>query len=129
MEDRKIHEMMNFISSSENKGKNPVSLLMEVGAQFRETVIFNFLHDLELSPQKTFICEVEMGRLVTKCQGMGFNKKVAKANAAEQVLEFIKKRASELDKGNTTSMVSEAINSVNFENACHLALVCGWNNN
>lgn len=91
MEDSKLREINEIVSSPENMAKNSVSLLMEAASQVGETVTFNYVDELGLSNTRFFICEVKVGRL-TKCKGSGNNKKMAKANAAEQALELIRGR-------------------------------------
>ncbi|KAL9956165.1 hypothetical protein ACROYT_G037606 [Oculina patagonica] len=71
---------------------------MEAASQVGETVIFNDVDELGLSNTRLFTCEVKVGRL-TKCRGSGNNKKMAKANAADQALELIKSRV-----GDTTNL-------------------------
>ena len=93
MEDRKLREINEIISSPENMAKNSVSLLMEAASQVGETVSFNFVDELGLSNTKLFTYEVKVGRL-TKCRGSGNNKKMAKANAADQALELIRDRTA-----------------------------------
>lgn len=90
MADSKLREINEILCAPENRSKNPVSLLMEAAAQVGETASFNFVDDtLGLSNLKIFTCEVKVGRLL-KCSGSGQNKKAAKANAAEQALEFVR---------------------------------------
>jgi len=91
MEDSKLREINEIVSSPENIAKNSVSLLLEAASQVGETVTFNFVDELGLSSTKLFICEVKVGRL-TKCRGSGHNKKMAKVKAADQALELIRGR-------------------------------------
>lgn len=91
MEDSKLREINEIISSPENMAKNSVSLLMEAASQVGETVNFNYIDELGLSNTKLFTCEVKVGRL-TKCRGSGSNKRMAKVNAADQALELIRER-------------------------------------
>ena len=93
MEDRNLREIKEIVSSPENMAKNSVSLLMEAASQVGETVTFNYVDELGLSNTKLFICEAKVGRLM-KCRGSGNNKKMAKANAAEQALERIRGRTA-----------------------------------
>lgn len=92
MEDSKLREINEIVSSPENMAKNSVSLLLEAASQVGETANFNFVDELGLSNTKLFICEVKVGRL-TKCRGSGNSKRMAKANAADQALEFFRDRA------------------------------------
>lgn len=104
MEDSKLREINEIVSSPENMSKNSVSLLLEAASQVGETVNFNYVDDLGLSNARLFICEVKVGRL-TKCRGSGNNKKMAKANAAEQALELIRSRTG----GNTNLPVRSKV--------------------
>lgn len=104
MEDRKLREINEIVSSPENASKNSVSLLMEAASQVGETVTFNDVDELGLSNTRLFICEVKVGRL-TKCRGSGNNKKMAKANAADQVLELIRSRVGDTANSPRTSKV------------------------
>lgn len=94
MDDRKLREINEIVSSPENASKNSISLLMEAASQVGETVTFNHVDELGLSNTKLFICEVKVGRLA-KCRGSGNNKKMAKANAADQAIEDIRRRAGD----------------------------------
>lgn len=91
MEDSKLREINEIVSSPENMAKNSVSLLMEAASQVGGTVSFNYVDELGLSNTRIFTCEVKVGRL-KKCRGSGNNKKMAKANAADQALELIRDR-------------------------------------
>ena len=91
MDDSKLREMNEIVSSPENMAKNSVSLLLEAASQVGETVTFNNVDELGLSNMRLFTCEVKVGRL-TKCRGSGNSKKMAKANAADQALELIRGR-------------------------------------
>lgn len=100
MEDVILREINEIISSPENRAKNPVSLLMEAGAQSRQPVIFNYLDELAMGLINThiFTCEVKVGRVI-KCKGSGHSKKEAKANCAKEALELIRSNTG----GTTTS--------------------------
>lgn len=94
MADKKLREINEIVSSPENASKNSISLLMEAASQVGETVTFNYVDELGLSNTKLFICEVKVGRLA-KCRGSGNNKKMAKANAADQALKVIRSKTGD----------------------------------
>ena len=113
MEDSKLREINEIVSSPENMAKNSVSLLMEAASQVGETVSFNYVDELGLSNTRLFECEVKVGRL-TKCRGSGINKKMAKANAADQALELIRGRTS----GSTKLPVKSKVRTLQFRSKC-----------
>lgn len=97
MEDIRLREMSDIISSPENRAKNPVSLLMEAGAQVGQPVTFNYKDDLAmgLTNTRVFTCEVKVGsERAIKRTGSGYSKKQAKAKCAEAALELIRNKTS-----------------------------------
>lgn len=103
-------EIKEFFSSLNNDGKNPVSLIMELGSKLGVCVSFKDTEQGGLSNNRVFITEARIGSL--RCQGIKANsKKEAKKSAAEKVIQILKSRTGINDLGETSTSRSLAVSN------------------
>ena len=83
-----LQQAQKYITSG-GAGKNPISLVMELGQLLHISPVFNSYEPPDLSSihQHVFVCEVTFANLKVKCQG--FNKKQVKTDVARKLIERI----------------------------------------
>lgn len=82
-------KIKEFFSSLYNEGKNPVSLLMELGSKLDVPVKFKETEQGGLSNNRVYVCEARIGSL--RCTGvLAYSKKEAKKNTSEKAIQLLK---------------------------------------
>jgi len=86
LNEQQLTRARTYISS--NRGRNPISLLMELGQLLHVTPEFNTRED-ETSTvhQHVFVCEVRFAQFTESADG--YNKRRVKSEAAKHMIEFL----------------------------------------
>ena len=87
LNEQQLARARTYINS--NRGRNPISLLMELGQFLHISPEFNTReHEMSTVHQHVFVCEVRFAQFTKSADG--YNKKRVKSEAANCMIEFLR---------------------------------------